>query len=86
MPKIQANTNTVNSVLGKNINTKNNKPLREYKRVKRYFFDNLSPKYPKYIVPITLNNPIRANAHPPTQKGNCSSSIKAGRCTATNVT
>ena len=46
----------------------------------------LRSKYPKYIVPITLNNPIRANAHPPTQNGNCSSSIKAGKCTATNVT
>ena len=51
------------------IKTKKSNPLREYTRASKFFFDNRSPKYPKYIVPTTLNKPISANDHPPTQKG-----------------
>ena len=44
IPRIHENNRTVNSVLGKKIKIKNSKPLKEYNRANKFFFDKRSPK------------------------------------------
>ena len=85
IPSILEKTSTVNSVFGDRKNKRNKIDLKEYNPVSKFFLEKLSPKYPYIKVPIILNKPIRAKAHPATQAGKNWSSKNAGKCVETKT-